>query len=209
MKDVSVSFLDRIINKEPRPDCKFILISNILRSFVQMQMEQAITLIKHSAIASTSSVSWADLGCGSGLFTQALSNLLAPGSKIYAVDKDLRSFKKVNTGGKIMIEEVEVDFISGSMNIGNLDGILMANSLHFVSDKAAFIGRSRSLFKRQECFLFVEYDTDVPNTWVPHPISFDALRDLFLRLGYSFIQKIHEVPSKFNRRTIYSALITR
>lgn len=172
-----------------------------------MLIEQATTLISHPLIAANSPMIWADLGCGSGLFTQALAQLLAPGSKIYALDKDLSDFRKIKESNEIEIEKLQADFVSDSVNISNLDGILMANSLHFVSDKAALINKWKASFTEKECYLVVEYDTDVPNAWVPYPVSFKSLKRLFLRLGYQSIEKIHESPSRYNQGNIYSVLI--
>jgi ubiquinone/menaquinone biosynthesis C-methylase UbiE len=172
-----------------------------------MRIEQAIELIRHPVLAGSSPGIWADLGCGSGLFTQALAELVLPGSKIYAVDKDLSGFKNINVDAGIEIHKIEADFISDQLNIRNIDGILMANSLHFVRDKAKFIKQTNSFFRSESIFLIVEYDTDTANAWIPYPVSFYSLQRLFGNLGYTIIHKLHEQPSRFNRQNIYSAYL--
>ena len=51
-----------------------------------MQLSEAIQLIQHPVTKEKSA--YADLGCGNGLFTKALAQLVAPQSVIYAVDKN-------------------------------------------------------------------------------------------------------------------------
>jgi ubiquinone/menaquinone biosynthesis C-methylase UbiE len=174
-----------------------------------MQIEEAIKLIRHPALPITSRMDWADLGCGSGLFTHALAHLLGPASKIYAIDKDLHGFGRIVGNINVRIEKVEANFITDTLNLQNLDGILMANSLHFVSDKPAFFKKWNTFFKQQERYLIVEYDTDIPNRWVPYPISFYSLQRLFAGLDFEFIKKIHEIPSRYNHGNIYSVLVMR
>lgn len=174
-----------------------------------MQTQQALHLISHPAISNAFPTHWADFGAGSGLFTHALASLLAPGSKIIAIDKNVTVFEKNITENDVRIETLQADFTSATLYINDLDGILMANSFHFVRDKFDFIKKISSFFKDQECFLIVEYDTDQANPWVPFPVSFRSLKELFQKLGYNFIGKIHELPSRYNRANIYSALATR
>jgi len=173
-----------------------------------MQLEQAIKLIESPMFSNTSRMDWADLGCGEGLFTNALSNLLVPGSTIYSVDKNIQKFKEAQAEG-IIIKKIEADFTTDPINITNLEGILMANSLHFVLDKKGLIKNSRLYFKHEENFLIVEYDSDIPNPWVPYPISFQSLEELYGSLGYQSIKKIYEQPSRYNQANIYSAEVKR
>ena len=55
-------------------------------------------------------------------------------------------------------------------------------------------------------FLIVEYDTTRFNPWVPYPINYANLHQLFTTLGYTSITKLAEAPSRFGGQ-IYSALI--
>ncbi len=71
-----------------------------------MDLKTAITLIRSPEIKSNTQTIWADLSCGSGLFTRTLSTLLQSGSKIIAVDKNAPSLKKVNVTNGIILEKV-------------------------------------------------------------------------------------------------------
>ena len=55
----------------------------------------------------------------------------------------------------------------------------------------------------------VEYDTDLPNPWVPYPLSFITLRKVFTELGFNVVKKISEKKSLYRTGHIYSVIITR
>jgi trans-aconitate methyltransferase len=174
-----------------------------------MELREAISLIQTDEIIQDKQTTWADLGCGSGLFTRALSSLLYTGSTIYAVDKRISSFQRHSFSGQVLITTIESDFVRDDLNLQNLDGILMANSLHFVKNKKQFIEKLIPLFYSTPVFLMVEYDTDFPNPWVPHPLRFDTLKKLFTEMGFSVVKKINEKKSLYHSGKIYSAIIIR
>ncbi|HET9277001.1 MAG TPA: methyltransferase domain-containing protein [Flavitalea sp.] len=173
-------------------------------------MRDAKALLNHPDISIDVPQTWADLGCGAGLFTTALSYQLAYGSKIFAVDKDIKVFKADQHEG-VILEKVKADFVLDTLtlNVANLDGILMANSFHFVHRKIEFINKLARYFRQRELFLIVEYDTNAANAWVPYPISFYSLKEFFFELGFGYIEKIHELRSRYNNGNIYAALIKR
>ncbi|HEX3080810.1 MAG TPA: class I SAM-dependent methyltransferase [Puia sp.] len=172
-----------------------------------MKLSEAISLIKHDRISKRARSTWADLGCGSGLFTQALGNLLADGSKIYAIDKNAEALRSIPAAGNIALEKIQANFNRDDLNLYQLDGILMANSLHFVKDKTSLLNKLKSYLKDEGSFLIIEYDLETPNPWVPYPVSYHSLQPLFENSGRYSFSKINEVPSKYNRSSIYSVLI--
>ncbi|HZW71346.1 MAG TPA: methyltransferase domain-containing protein [Hanamia sp.] len=172
-----------------------------------MTLQEGIALIKTDKIDSFKAATWADLGCGSGLFTNALASLLADESTIYAVDKNLSSFHKDSSLKSILIKPVELNFERTPLPFNNLDGILMANSLHYVKNKKDFFEKIKTCLNANGCFLIVEYDMEIANHWVPYPISFLSLKKLFHDVGFSFVEKISERPSAFNRGNLFSAIV--
>lgn len=102
---------------------------------------------------------------------------------------------------------VQGDFTQYSWSFPALDGILMANSLHYVRDKTAFIQQATQHLIQTGRFLIVEYDTDAANRWVPYPVRYSALEILFKNAGASLVRKIAERPSRYNQGTMYSALV--
>lgn len=166
-----------------------------------MQQSEAIALIE-KGITEKFPQRWADLGCGNGTFTFALASLLPPESNITAIDKTHQHFPALSNNIKINFSKA--DFVNEPIALNLLDGVLMANSLHFVANKSKLINQLENAFKSSPKFLIVEYDTTKASPWVPHPVSFQGLNVEFSRLGYQ-IHKLAETPSRFGG-IIYSAM---
>ncbi len=174
-----------------------------------MELKDAINLINDKSIHQQANAVWADLGCGSGLFSYALANLLPSGSTIYAIDKSNTTLTSRSNPKNNVIKQRQLNFSTDELHLRDLDGILMANSIHFIEDKMAVIYKLSKSMKQDGSFLIVEYDTDVPNRWVPFPVSFLSLKKLFEAAGYSKVKKNNERPSAFRSSNIYSAFISR
>ena len=150
---------------------------------------------------------WADLGCGDGLFTNALAQIIGKGNTIYAVDSNNRVLERIPAIPNVHLKKIVADFENDELIFPAFDGILMANSLHFVEDKVSFIEKAKSWLKSTGYFLIVEYNTDIPNRWVPYPISFESAVKLFSGLGFN-VEKISEQDSLYNRAGMYGAKIS-
>jgi len=156
---------------------------------------------------------WADFGAGSGAFTLALRELVGPHADIYAVDKDRRSLDQLEKihrekfGTSQSLHTVRADF-TGTISLPPLDGIVMANSLHYVKDKEKALRHVRSWLKLKGVLLLVEYNVDSGNPWVPYPFSFETYRALAPRAGFSEPQLLAQHPSRFLKE-FYSALAYR
>lgn len=166
-----------------------------------MKQTDAIALISKGFTAG-SAQRWADLGCGGGTFTGALFHLLPAASEIWAIDRQIQHLD-------IPVNFTMANFETDDLKLAGLDGILMANSLHYIRDKKKLIAKLGAYFSGSPAFLIVEYDTDSANPWVPYPLSFPSLDTLFTALGYNQITKLAERPSAYNRAKIYAALIQR
>ncbi|MBD2753328.1 class I SAM-dependent methyltransferase [Spirosoma validum] len=173
-----------------------------------MQLHEAITLITPVHYVPTKPVKWADLGCGSGLFTHALASLLPTDSILYAVDTNQASLASIADHEDVRIEKIHQDFVQDEWPFNSLDGILMANSLHFVKDKFTFLEKAKRHLTESGHFLLVEYDTDTPNPWVPYPLSYVSLIHLFVKAGYKTIEKLGEMPSLYSRANLYATAIS-
>lgn len=75
-----------------------------------MELKDAVNLIGDNSIYQPANAVWADLGCGSGLFSYALANILPPGSTIYAVDKSNITLTKRPNPKNNLIQQQQLDF---------------------------------------------------------------------------------------------------
>jgi len=168
-----------------------------------MLLSEAVLLLNHNISKEKST--WADIGCGDGLFTNALSQLLPAQSLIYAADKNKRSLNNVTVKEEIQLEKMVLNFVSEALPFTNLSGILMANAFHFVKDKHVFINKAFKCLQADGYFIIIEYNTDKSNLWVPYPISFNNLKNFFSAFDYN-AEKLQEMPSRYHGK-IYSAII--
>jgi ubiquinone/menaquinone biosynthesis C-methylase UbiE len=149
---------------------------------------------------------WADLGAGTGAFTHALAELVGPEGEVIAVDRDgsaLSELGRTQRPGGAALRVIVADFTK-RVALPLLDGIVMANSLHFVKDKARVLMLVHRMLKSSGRLLLVEYDADKGNAWVPYPLSFETWRALADASGFSGTRKLASMPSRFLGR-IYSA----
>jgi trans-aconitate methyltransferase len=114
-----------------------------------MKITEATALIRTPLIEWARPQSWCDLGSGSGTFTVALAQLLAPGSTIYAVDFDQRTLEGIpDQHDGVKIRKIVGDLQSSSLRRLPVDGILMANTLHFIREQQALLRRLLSVADR-------------------------------------------------------------
>lgn len=176
-----------------------------------MELNTAVKLIDNSYLNKDINRPeiWADLGCGNGLFTKALATLLADDSTIYAIDKADAFNTNNRPQNKTNIIFHKQDIEKQELNLPPLDGILMANMLHYIKDKEVFLEKLKRILKPAGAFLLVEYDTDIPvSHWVPFPVSFNAATQLFRQVGYKKIEKLGSQASLYQHSNLYSAIIT-
>jgi SAM-dependent methyltransferase len=152
---------------------------------------------------------WADLGAGEGNFTFALAELLGPGSHITAVDKDRRALRDIpNEMGKrfpgVALEVQAADF-TRPIDLRDLDGILMANSLHFVRDKLPVLESVRGMLRHGGSLVIVEYGADMGNPWVPYPFTFERWVPMAEQAGFAGTRLLRTVPSRW-LGSMYSAV---
>lgn len=150
---------------------------------------------------------WADLGAGSGMFTMALGHLLPSASSVYAVDRDLAALNMIpwNHADKTLVR-IHAD-VESNLTLPSLDGVLLANVLHYIMNKAEVMERFRGYLRRDGVFIVVEYDTTKPNHWVPYPLSLNSMKKLATHVQCS-VRLLGTVPSRFNSGDLYSVLLS-
>ncbi|MCF6406976.1 class I SAM-dependent methyltransferase [Chitinophaga filiformis] len=175
-----------------------------------MRTEDAIEFIRHEELVISGPSNWADLGCGSGTFTTALAHFLQSGSVIHAVDQQLAANLRIPVPAGVQVNTLELDFVKNEWPFEQLDGVVMANALHYVKDQSAFLEKLKRYLKPEGKVLIVEYNTDRPvPTWVPYPLSYRSLEKLFKTRGYSHIEMIGERPSVYGNANLYTAIIRK
>jgi SAM-dependent methyltransferase len=152
---------------------------------------------------------WADLGSGTGAFTLALADLIGPGGEIHSVDKDRAALRQQEGAMRARFPEVELhlhvaDF-SRQLDLPPLDGVVMANSLHFLRHKEPVLQLVHSYLRPAGRLIVVEYDTDRGNPWVPYPFSFRTWQELASRCSFTSTALLATRPSRFLGH-IYSAV---
>jgi 2-polyprenyl-3-methyl-5-hydroxy-6-metoxy-1,4-benzoquinol methylase len=173
-----------------------------------MKLEVAIRLIEKGIDQTAGPQRWADFGAGQGLFTKALAMHLPSGSSLHAIDKDPAALGSVDIGAvQITLNKMCVDFINEEPDLGPLDGILIANALHFVPHTLAFLHYLKKSLKLSGRMILIEYDRDTGNQWVPFPVSYDSLQALAPQAGFTSIARLGEEPSVYSQVNIYSALL--
>lgn len=161
--------------------------------------------------AVTSGGTWADIGAGAGAFTLALAELLGPGGRIVAVDRDRGALTVTAEAVTSRFPDVEVETLvadfTGPLPLPLLDGLVAANSLHFVPrDRQVDVIRSlASNLRDGGRFVVVEYEADQGNPWVPHPFACESWIRMAADAGLLDPRPLHRVPSRF-LGAIYSAV---
>jgi ubiquinone/menaquinone biosynthesis C-methylase UbiE len=155
---------------------------------------------------------WLELGSGTGAFTLALADLLGPRGTIHSIDQDRGALTSQAAAlraqfGAVRVDQRAADF-TRPLGFSGMDGVLMANSLHFVRDKAPVLALVRSYLAPGGRFVLVEYDADRGNPWVPYPLSFQTWEKLSTEAGLRDTRRLASVPSRF-LGSIYSALSLR
>jgi ubiquinone/menaquinone biosynthesis C-methylase UbiE len=155
---------------------------------------------------------WLELGSGEGAFTLALADLLGPGGEIMALDRDARALRNLEAEMTRQFPATHLVTMAADFReplpTGPFDGIIAANSLHFVADPIAVLGRARAVLRSDGRLVVVEYDADRGNPWVPHPFSSARFPDLASTAGFRAGHEIARVPSRF-LGAIYAAAAER
>jgi SAM-dependent methyltransferase len=178
-----------------------------------MEIHDAIDLLR-DAVGHRHGV-WADLGAGTGTFTRALAETLGTGSTIYAVDDDpsaVRALRELSETSSRRVVAVRADFTRALELPGLaddlLDGILLANALHFVRDAGAVLA---GLVERLRCggrVVVVEYDRRAPSRWVPYPIPMSRWPALALSAGLTGATVTGTRPSAY-QGILYAGAATK
>jgi ubiquinone/menaquinone biosynthesis C-methylase UbiE len=151
---------------------------------------------------------WADLGSGGGAFTLALAELLGQEGSIHSIDRDTHALERQRRAVAERFPASRVSYMAADfsrpLGLPPLDGVLMANSLHFIRRKEPVLELLRSYLKPGGRLILVEYDSDRGNPWVPHPLSYPSWERLSIEAGFAQTRLLKRIPSRV-LGAIYSA----
>jgi trans-aconitate methyltransferase len=166
----------------------------------------AVKLLSSAALESSRATTWLDLGSGDGTFTLALADLLAPRSVIHAIDVDRAALARIGAHNRVRIETHVADFTHvDRWPVTSVDGILMANALHYVERQRDFLRACASHLTPGGVLLVVEYDTTRANQWVPYPVSRDRLEALVA--DFAIVSVLGSRTSIYQRAQLYAAVV--
>ena len=110
---------------------------------------------------------WADFGSGQGAFTLAWPTCWGQAA-VHAIDRDPAALRQRALQAQFLHVTVHyrvADF-TVQLDLPPRDGIVMANALHFVRQKAPVLRQMCGYLNDGGHLILVEYDTDQGNRWV-------------------------------------------
>jgi ubiquinone/menaquinone biosynthesis C-methylase UbiE len=159
-------------------------------------------------IATTGGV-WADLGSGAGAFTLALADLLGQSGQIYSIDQDQTALREQKQNMTARFPHMQVHYqvadFTQPLTLPPLDGVIMANSLHFHRHKERLVKLVKSYLRAEGRLILVEYNVSWGNPWVPYPIGYAQWVTLAQQCGFTDTHLLATVPSRFLKE-IYAAV---
>jgi ubiquinone/menaquinone biosynthesis C-methylase UbiE len=175
-----------------------------------MNQSEMVELIRNG-IARPGGV-WVDGGAGTGNFTWALAVLLGPDATIYALDRDARAITAQRArlaaeppGATIVPRQAD---LTRPLALPALDGLLLANVVHFVRDQERFLQRLGTYLKPAGQLLVVEYQQTLPLPWVPFPLPFEKLAAVLGRAGFTAPTQVGLRHSRSSGQAMYAAAST-
>ena len=152
---------------------------------------------------STQGGTWAELGSGTGIFTRTLWGILGPEAEIVSVDRNDSSLAEQRGAFAAEYPDARVRYLQADftqpLDLPPLDGILMANSLHYVryDQQQDVLRQVVSYLKPGGTLIIVEYNARRGNPWVPYPIDYEMFASLAAGAGLRDVRRLAAVPSRF------------
>jgi ubiquinone/menaquinone biosynthesis C-methylase UbiE len=172
-----------------------------------MNHHDHVNLIRSGVVGASGT--WAELGSGSGAFTLVLAELVGEDGSILSIDRDAHALREQQRAIQQRYLHTRITYRTADftqpLDLPPLDGLLMANALHFHRAQADLLSRLVYSLKPGGRFVLVEYNAEVGNQWVPCPISYPRWEQLAAEAGLTQTRQLARVPSRFLKE-IYSAV---
>jgi ubiquinone/menaquinone biosynthesis C-methylase UbiE len=174
--------------------------------------EAELEALIRPGLLSNSAQTWADFGAGWGNFTMALRRLLGREATIHAVDRDADGLRTIQQRHAQQYADSPLhlwkqDFTQ-PFDLPPLDGLLMANALHFVPAKRQpeVLALLAGYLKPDGRMILIEYEMRHPRPWVPYPILSDVLLIDLKKTGFKHCTLISNRHSPSGGAGMYSLL---
>ncbi len=170
-----------------------------------MNQAEMVNLIRQG-VAGASGI-WADVGAGTGNFTRALCDLLPSTAEIYAVDRDARALAQLRQSWSLSatLHTINEDF-TRTLDLPPLNGILMANALHFTPQPQATLKHLSRHLRPGGRFVLVEYDLRKSLSFVPYPVPCEAFLNLMRDVGLQNAAVVGDRRSPSTGVTMYAGV---
>jgi SAM-dependent methyltransferase len=171
----------------------------------------ALALLR-AAVPSADGETWADLGAGTGVFTRALATIVGPSGKVFAVDMDDRALGAVRewaarAGSVASVSTMRGD-VTRALDLPPLDGVVMANVLHFVREAEDALALVVSRLRPGGRAVLIEYEGRRASPWVPYPLPIARFRELAAGAGLGAPAVVATRPSAYGGE-LYVAVADR
>jgi len=165
-----------------------------------------------AAVRNAEGETWADLGAGTGTFTRALATLVGPTGRVHAVDADAGALRVIESWAARSpagrpVTTLAAD-VTRPLGLPPLDGVVMANVLHFVADAEEALRTVAAQLRPAGRLVLIEYEGRRPSRWVPHPVSAARFAELAPASGFAPPQVVATRPSAYGG-DIYVAVTVR
>ncbi|PWI47452.1 hypothetical protein CEE45_11590 [Candidatus Heimdallarchaeota archaeon B3_Heim] len=158
----------------------------------RMKFQQIVDLLKQCNIQGGL---WVDAGCGNGTYTFPLATFAG---QVIAIDRNINNLSylksKISTEKNIITQQI--DFNKPIWYNQLVDGILFGFSLHYHPVPQIALTNAFNQLITGGTIIIIEYASENPVSWVPHPLSMKKLISLLKEISFTNIQPVEILPSR-------------
>ena len=149
---------------------------------------------------------WVEFGAGFGTYILALHTFLENGW-IVALELEQKRVnfleELVKTQGLSDVFIIRGDFYDAPLQTNSMDGILLANVLHFSSDLRDVLMEACRVLRANGVMIIVEYVVSSPLPWVPYPLPKQKLVRFLNENAFQDIHLLAEDHRTYSITAVY------
>lgn len=144
---------------------------------------------------------WADFGSGTDAFTLALAEIVGRDAHLYSIDQQDSALRQQKQTMRRTFPELKVEYIvanyTKSLDLPNLDGIVMANTLHFQRHKDGVLQLVYRYLRPGGAVYPGVIQHRSGQSLGSHPFSYESWATMAHRNGFVDTQLLAIRPSRF------------